>query len=768
VNAQAGETRTGASTITQQLVKNVLLTDEEQQQSYQRKIKEAVIAQQLTEEYSKEKILELYLNDNNYGDRNYGIQAAAQGYFGVDAKDVSLNQATLLAGLPQSPTTYNLRDHVDGDVLRGVQLKPGWLNPARDLPNGTTPPRARQIDVLRRMVDNRMLTEREAREVVAQDVQLVPRRDIENLQLKQQAPHFIDFVQEQLENDPELGPILQEQGGLAITTTIDLRINNLVQQEVRDGIDALRSRNANNAAVVVQQPNTGQILAMVGSVDYNASTPTDTPGEEGNVVDGEVNVATRERQPGSALKPFVYLTSLLDNQATPGSIYWDVDTRFAQIAGASDANINSCVPEGVYWYCPKNYDRRWHGPLRMRDALANSLNIPAVLAMKANGVQRTIDVLHAAGITGLQRTGQYGLALSLGGGEVKLLDLTTAYNTLANDGNYIATTPILKITDRNGNVLREAKPTPQRRFDAAKVALIRDFMDDDAARTPIFGPNNNLVLSRPSPVKTGTTNDYRDGWAMGFTPYVTVGVWTGNNNNEPINSAGGVDTGGRIWNSIMERMFDTPEIDGFLRDGTRIPLEFPELETYGLVQQRVCSVGTAFGRRTTEWFTEEMLENQAGTTECGLYRTIRAVQTADGSVCLPRQGVNYGSALTEVRVWNVPKPTDDTRIVGSYSSGTGTSAAPQNVCAANVQLEQPKPSATPRPSASAAPTTPRTSPAPGQSQPAPSVAPQPKPPAPVPSAPPVPAPSVPPASVPPAPAPSVPPAPAPSAPPVQP
>jgi peptidoglycan glycosyltransferase len=422
----------------------------------------------------------------------------------------------------------------------------------------------------------------------------------------------------------------------------------------------------------------------------------------------------------------------------------------------------------VYWYCPKNYDRRWHGPLRMRDALANSLNIPAVLAMKANGVQRTIDVLHAAGITGLQRTGQYGLALSLGGGEVKLLDLTTAYNTLANDGNYIATTPILKITDRNGNVLREAKPTPQRRFDAAKVALIRDFMDDDAARTPIFGPNNNLVLSRPSPVKTGTTNDYRDGWAMGFTPYVTVGVWTGNNNNEPINSAGGVDTGGRIWNSIMERMFDTPEIDGFLRDGTRIPLEFPELETYGLVQQRVCSVGTAFGRRTTEWFTEEMLENQAGTTECGLYRTIRAVQTADGSVCLPRQGVNYGSALTEVRVWNVPKPTDDTRIVGSYSSGTGTSAAPQNVCAANVQLEQPKPSATPRPSASVAPTTPRTSPAPGQSQPAPSVAPQPKPPAPVPSAPPVPAPSAPPASVPPAPAPSVPPAPAPSAPPVQP
>jgi len=779
LNIAEQETVSGASTITQQFVKNVLLTDEERSQSYQRKIKEAIIAQQLTEEYSKEEILEFYLNENNYGDRNYGIQAAAQGFFGVDAKDLNLNQASLLAGLPQSPSRYNPRDFAENNMLPGVQLKAGWLNPERPLPNGTTPPRARQIDVLRQMVANRMIKESEARETVAQDLQLAGALDEKNRQLKQQAPHFVDYVQEQLENDPELGPLLRDVGGLSITTTIDLRIHNLVQEEVRNNIAELREFNVNNASVVVQQPGTGQILAMVGSVDYNTTIPTDTPGEEGNVVDGEVNVATRERQPGSALKPFVYLTSLLDKRATPGSIYWDVDTRFKLQPDSSDANINSCLPEGKYWYCPKNYDQQWHGPMRMRAALANSLNIPAVLAMKQNGVQRTVDVLKTAGITGLNRTDDYGLSLSLGGGEVKLLDLTTAYTTLANDGRYIAPTAILKITDRNGDVVREAKPEPKQVFDKAAVAIIRNIMDDDIARLPIFGTGNALEVSRPAAVKTGTTNDYRDGWAMGFTPYVTVGVWTGNNNNESIDSVGGVDTGGRIWNGIMERLFRTRELDDFLRNNGKVPLNFPDLTTYGLTERPVCGIGSSFGGRGTDWFTKEMAE-QNSLASCGLYNAVRVVRAADGTLCLPRPGVNYGSALTTLQLPNAPQVGDDMRVLGASGriaggaaganiAGMGAAVAPQNVCAPDLELAEPVASsstlAQPSASAAALPST--------LAQPSASIAPQPQsvPASPVPSVPPVvvPAPSIAPVpapSVAPVPAPSIAPVPVPSVPPV--
>jgi peptidoglycan glycosyltransferase len=770
LNFSADDTVSGASTITQQFIKLVVLTQEEQKERIQRKIKEAVLAQQLTEAYPKEKILEMYLNEVNYGNRAYGIQAASRIYFGVDAKELNLNQASLLAGMPQQPTNYDLTKHMDGNqVLRGIQLKPGWLNPNKPLPNGTTPPRARQVDTLRQMVLNGMIREREAREAIAQDVQIVNRIDDENNRLKQQAPHFVDYVVEQLENDPELGPLLKNQGGLNITTTVDLRINQLVQEEVRRGIDELEARNVNNAAVVVQQPGTGQILAMVGSIDYNVTTPTDTPGEEGNVVDGQVNVATRERQPGSALKPFVYLAALQDGKATPDTIYWDVDTRFKVRQGATDANINSCIPEGQYWYCPKNYDNRWHGPVRMREALANSLNIPAILAIKDVSVERTVDWLHKAGITGLQRLSDYGYSLALGGGEVKLNDLTAAYNTLANEGNYIAPTPFLKITDRNGNVIRDAAPQPVPVFDPDKVALVRDYMDDDTARLPIFGRDNPLALERSAPVKTGTTNDFRDAWTMGFTPYVTVGVWAGNNNNESTDRIGGVGAGGLIWNNIMERLFETPELDNFLREGGK-PLEFPELETYGLQEERVCQIGGSFGRRTTEWFTEEMAAEQGAGANCGLYKTVQAVQTANGGLCLPQRGVNYGGALTMVRVWDVPEPSDDMRIVGS-SSGEAA-AAPQNYCPRDVQLATPEPRpAAPQPSGGAPQPTPRpsganrTAPPASQPTPAPSRQPAASQPTPAPSRrPAAPKPTPAPTAAPSAPAPSTPaqPSPAPS------
>lgn len=703
LNFEAGQTVSGASTITQQLIKNVVLTEEEKQEGYERKIKEAVLAQQLTDQYSKEQILELYLNEIPYGNLAYGIQAASQGYFGVNAKDLDLNQASLLAGVPQLPTLYNPMLYLeDGRVLKGVKLKKDeWLNPEKPLPFGITPTRARQVDVLREMVDNKIVTEAQARAAISRDLQMADQ------QVSLKAPHFVFYIQQVLNEDPEIGPLLASEGGLNITTTLDLKIQDIAQREAKRRIEELEAdnRNIHNAAVVIQQPGTGQILSMVGSIDYNAVKPTSKPDEEGNVLDGNVNVTTRERQPGSALKPFTYLSAMNQGVLDPGSILWDVETRFPIRGGANERNLKACAPDpGAFWFCPKNFDQRWHGPLRMRESLANSLNMPAVLALKRAGIGATRELLHNMGITGLQRDDSYyGLAMTLGGGEVTPLDLTTAYNTLANDGKYVKAEPILKITDRDGNVLREAQPNPQQVVDPALVAIVRDFMGDNAARTPLFGRNNPLNLSRPTHAKTGTTDDFRDAWALGFTPYVTVGVWTGNNNNERTERVESTQGGGVIWQRVMEALFADPEIDRFLRGpNLEKPLAFPSPETYGAVKGKVCQIGGSFGQRTNEWFTPKMLEGEQA--NCDLYKTVNVVRTADGGLCLPVKGVDYGAQRATMRVWNLPKSSDEERIVDrSFSIGKGEDeeevlqgVAPTNACTTEAVA---RPTPVPQPTA---------------------------------------------------------------------
>ncbi|HEX6291467.1 MAG TPA: transglycosylase domain-containing protein [Herpetosiphonaceae bacterium] len=704
-NYVSGETVSGASTITQQFIKLVVLTEAERQEGYQRKIKEAVLAQQLTDQYSKEQILEMYLNEIPYGNLAYGIQAAAKGYFGVDAKDLNLNQASLLAGIPQLPTLYNPMQYLEnGRVLKGVQLKSGWLDPESPLPRGITPTRARQVDVLRQMVRNGMVKEDEARRAIAQDLEFADQ------QVSLRAPHFVFHVRQALENDPKIGPLLANQGGLNITTTLDLNIQEIAEREAKKRIEELEAeeRNIHNAAVVIQQPGTGQILSMVGSIDYNAVKKTETEGEEGNVLDGNVNVATRERQPGSALKPFTYLSALVQGTLTPGSILWDVETRFPIRGGASDRNLKKCAPGAdAFWFCPKNFDQKWHGPLRMREALANSLNIPAVLALKQASIRPTLDLLHKLGIGGLQREeGYYGLALTLGGGEVTLLDLTTAYNTLANDGRYVKAESILKITDRDGKVLRDFQAAPNEQVvDPRLVAIVRDFMGDNTARTPMFGRNNPLKLSRPVHAKTGTTDDFRDAWALGYTPYVTVGVWTGNNNNEKTERVESTQGGGIIWNRIMEALFADPKIDRFLRgEDLSKPLEFPSPETYGAVERKVCKIGGTFGQRTTEWFTPEMLDGDKG-AECDLYRTVKVVRTTDGGYCLPQSGVSYGDQLVTMKVWNLPKSNDEEgiKVIDTEFSIGGDEddlrgSAPSRTCSSDL-VERPTPTPEPTPDA---------------------------------------------------------------------
>ncbi len=691
-NFTSGAEVSGGSTITQQLIKNIILSEEERAVSnrYRRKLTEIILAQQLDEEYSKDEVLELYLNEINYGNLAYGIQAAAKTYFGTNASELTLNQASLLAGLPQLPTEYNPIQYLDGQVLRGVQLKRGWLNPSARLPHGITRPRQRQVDVLRQMVLNGKITEREAVTAISEDLVFASQDVAIN------APHFVFYVRQLLENDPSIGPLLANEGGLSITTTLDLRVQRIAQTEASQHIDRLVAdgRNIHNAAVVVMQPRSGQILSMLGSVDYNKSQVTTTPGESGNVVDGNVNVTTSERQPGSALKPFTYLSALEQGKFDAGSILWDVETRFRIKKEATEEDFDD--PES--WYGPKNFDQKWHGPLRMRESLANSLNMPAVKALRQAGIQNTLDLLHRAGINGLQREpSYYGLALTLGGGEVTPLDLTTAYNTLANDGLYVPPTPILRITDRDGNALPFVPGTPRQAADPKNVAIVRDFMGDNEARTPLFGEDNPLNPSRKAHAKTGTTDDFRDAWAMGFTPYVTVGVWTGNNNNEKTEKVESTQGGGVIWNRIMEALFNDPDLDHLLRGpDLSAPLEFPALETYGLEKRKVCEIGGRFGQRTEEWFVKGEGEPE---TDCDLHQTVTAVRDGN-SYCLPLQGVSYGDLLVTVKAWNLPESDEEERLVkdptweGGALADLGAAVVPERICSEALTY---RPTATPLP-----------------------------------------------------------------------
>jgi membrane peptidoglycan carboxypeptidase len=585
---EAGEETGGASTITQQLIKGVVLTDEERsfENRYQRKITEIILAEELSRRYTKEEILELYLNEIYYGNLAYGIEAAANTYFDRSANALTLAQSALLAGLPQLPSAYDPYAFAEGGVLQGLRLDDDWLSPRYTLPEGVPAPKWRQIAVLRQMVDEGYVTDVQARAAAFEDLALSTK------QVPLNAPHFVYYVRRLLED--RYGPEFANQG-LSVYTTIDLELQNMVQQKAAERIAELEERNIHNASVVVMQPNTGQILAMVGSIDYNRVLPTTTPGEKGNVIDGQVNVSVRERQPGSALKPFTYLAAM-EQGLTPASVLWDVPTEFPLV--------------GAEWYAPKNYNGRWNGPVRMRTALANSLNMPAVRALKFAGINNTIDLLRRAGISSLKRgEGYYGLALTLGGGEVTPLELTTAYNTLASGGRYYPPISILRITAADGRIVDQYVPV--RRSQAINpdyVAIISDILSDDKAREPVWGLNSKLKLSRPAAVKTGTSNDWRDAWAVGYTPYVTVGVWTGNNNNEETAKVESLTGGGVIWHNVMEELFTNPRFQQILAEpfpARRLPLTFEPPPS--VTSRPICRLPGPFNNFTQDLFTSQML-----------------------------------------------------------------------------------------------------------------------------------------------------------------
>ena len=541
----------GASTIPQQLVKLLFLTSE---RSVERKIKEAILAAEVSRRYSKEQILEIYLNEVYYGNLAYGVDAAAETYFAKEVGELTLGEASLLAGLPQAPAYYDPY---------------------------TFPERAkeRQAVVLGLMVEAGDITPAEADAAWLEPLAYVPvRYDFT-------APHFTLYVRQQLET--LLGPEALYRVGLNVTTSLDLELHNAAQAIVAEQVQALAGRNVSNGALVAMDPRSGEILAMVGSADF-----------ENVEIDGQVNMALAPRQPGSSIKPLVYLATFespnrpLAERWTPGTLVADIEQDFPD--GANPP------------YHPTNYDLKEHGILTVRESLANSYNIPAVRALEFVGLPHFLALAQRMGISTLTRQ-DYGLSLSLGGGEVPLLEMTGAFATLANGGLRRPPQAILKIEDGEGNVICASDtPVPcrldglgqgQQVISPVDAFLITDILSDNQARAPIFGLNSALNLGRPAAAKTGTTNDFRDSLTIGYTPELVTGVWVGNANNAPMQNLAGLGGAGPIWNRFMQRAL-----------AATLPSNFPVPD--GVQQVEVCAdTGTrpspACPEKATRWFAAD-------------------------------------------------------------------------------------------------------------------------------------------------------------------
>ncbi len=511
----------GGSTITQQLIKNTLLTSEV---TLSRKVREALLAFWTEQLYSKNQILEMYLNQVPYGGTAWGVAAASDTYFGKRVEDLSLAEAALLAGLPAAPTLYS--------------------------PHGAYPEYAkeRQEEVLRRMVEDGYITSDEAE--TAKSETLTFRPPTTNIK----APHFVMYVKQLLVE--KYGQRLVEQGGLRVTTTLDLEVQEKIEEIVARQVSGLRSLLVGNGAALVTNPQDGEILAMVGSKDYFNNTD-----------DGNVNVTTALRQPGSSIKMVNYVAAL-ENGFTAASLLKDTPVVF-QIPGTEN-------------YAPKNYDGKYHGIVPLRTSFASSYNITAVRVLNQIGVSTMVDMGKRMGIDTWNDESRFGLSLTLGGGEVKMTDMAEVFGTIANGGVRTDLNPIISVTDFEGKTYENRTVRKIRAISEEISYIISDILSDNTARTPAFGPSSLLVIpGKTVSVKTGTTDQIRDNWTIGFTPSVVVSVWVGNNDNSPLHPqlTSGVTGAAPIWNEIMQYMLKDKADEKPIK-----PNGIVELPCYGRVE----------------------------------------------------------------------------------------------------------------------------------------------------------------------------------------
>jgi membrane peptidoglycan carboxypeptidase len=567
----SGSGSSGASTITQQLVRALYPDQIGTEHSYVRKLREVITAYRFTQHYSKQQILEMYLNHVYYGDLSYGIDAASQAYFNKHPWNLTLGEASMLAGLPQAPSLY--------DPTQDYELA-----------------RARQQYVLDQMLKQGMITRQQADDAYAEPLNPQTRTSNPNV-----APHFVNYVEYYLEQ--KYGADALYRGGLVVQTTLDLTMQNTAQQIVTNQVKNLAPYDADNGALVAILPSTGEIVAMVGSADYN-----------NDAIDGQVNVAVRERQPGSSIKPITYLAAF-EKGWNPGTVVFDYAKQWPT-PGAPDP-----------YYAPHNDTLQNFGAVTVRTALANSLNIPAVQALDYVGVTNMIDLAHKMGIqTGLwQGPSYYGLAITLGGGEVTPLEHTNVFATLANNGRFVPYTPILKVTDGTGKVLYDldrdnALKNGSQTVEAAHAYQITSILTDNQARSMIFGTHTPLTLpeldDRPVAAKTGTTDDNRDTWTMGYTTDLAVGVWVGNTDNSPTRNLDGVQSAAPIWHDFMVKVHEDPEMEKTLLgpDGKTIPADF--VVPPNIINAPVCTATGGLPISDASTKTEVLVKGEGPTLKC--------------------------------------------------------------------------------------------------------------------------------------------------------
>ncbi len=491
----------GGSTITQQVIKNALLTNE---RKISRKLKEWVLSVKLEKKLTKEEILALYLNESPYGGSLYGIEEASQAFLGKSAVDLSIAESAYLAALPQAPTYYS-----------------PYGNNKDKLEN-------RKNLVLLKMYENNFISKEEYNSAKKDLVEFKPQQDTGI-----KAPHFVFFIREYLEN--KYGKRAIEERGLKVITTINYPLQNKAEEIVnRYALENEEKFNAENASLVAIDPKTGQILVMVGSRDYFDKK-----------IDGNFNVSLAKRQPGSAFKPFIYATAFAKGY-TPKTVVFNLRTQFS----------TNCAPENLTsengCYAPRNYDHTYGGPITFRNALAQSVNIPAVKALYLSGLTPSFNTARDMGLTTLTDVNRYGLTLVLGGGEVTLLDITSAYSVFANDGVKNPYTGILKIEDSEGNILEEFTQRPAKILEPQIARQISDILSDNEARAPAFGFRSPLYFENYDVAsKTGTTNDFKDAWIIGYSPNIAVGAWAGNNDNTPMEKKVAGFTIAPLWNEFM-------------------------------------------------------------------------------------------------------------------------------------------------------------------------------------------------------------------------
>ena len=564
LNLRGSQTLVGGSTITQQVARNLLLSAEERsQRSVRRKLREIYLAWELTRHYSKDEILALYLNQTYYGGMAYGVEAAAQTFFGKPVAELDLAEAAVLAGLPQTPALYNPLTHPDAA-------------------------KERQKVVLRRMQEDGYISAGD--QAQAEREKLV----YASTPYPMQAPHFVMMVRSQIDELFSQDEIYNH-GGLVVRTSLDLDWQGHAEDAIARQIEALKSspdglgHNLNNAALVALDPNNGDILALVGSPDYFDSEHA-----------GAINMALAPRQPGSALKPIVYATAFDPTRPDPwtaATMLLDVRTTFTTHDGQP--------------YTPANYDLLEHGPVLARQALASSLNIPAVLTLDHLGLKALFDQAERMGISTLGDPDNYDLSLALGGGEVRLLELTAAYGIFANTGFRVQPRAILEVKDPQGNTLYNAPPVSKVRVLDERVAwLISDILSDNDARMLGFGPNSLLRLDRTAAVKTGTTSNFHDNWTIGYTPDLVVGVWAGNTSYEPMRGVNGLSGAGPIWHQFMRTVLTGQPDKAFSRP--------PDM-----VQEQVCILsgllpGPDCPYKRLEWFISGTQPKQTD----NLYRAV--------------------------------------------------------------------------------------------------------------------------------------------------